>query len=120
MHLNQGGATNLGKVPAMLITSCHITAATRKAQTALEPIAEKVFFSGVYGFTVGAKFPPSWIEGSVFSNAQEKGHFQQNMVFHLPLCLRAPGQWGIGFSETIVVGANGAYPICKPTKLIAV
>lgn len=85
--------------------------AARKAQTALEPIAGKVFFSGVYGYTVGAKFPPSWIEGSGFISAQEEGHFQQNMVFHLPLCLRAPGKWGIGFSETIVVGANGAYPI---------
>src|SRR5690625_7101398 len=110
MHLNQGGATNLGKVPAMLITSCHITAATRKAQTALELIAEKVFFSGVYGFTVGARFPPSWIEGPLCSTAQGKGHFQRNMVFNRPLCLRAAAQAGISSSEGIVVAADGASP----------
>lgn len=85
--------------------------AAHKAQQALAPVAHKVFFSGVFGYAVGAKFPPSWIEGSGFISQEEKGHFQENMVFHLPLCLRAPGKWGIGFSETIVVGADGAQPI---------
>lgn len=29
------------------------------------------------------------------------------MVFHLPLCLRLPGQWGIGISDTVQVTAGG-------------
>ena len=35
----------------------------------------------------------------------------EDMVFHLPLCLRVPGEWGIGISDTIQVTPNGGVPI---------
>ncbi|PWG61544.1 aminopeptidase P family protein [Spiribacter halobius] len=85
--------------------------AAAAAEAALEPDAHRVFFSGVFGYTVGVQFPPSWVEGSGFIARGETRTFEENMVFHLPLCLRLPGAWGIGVSETVRVTPNGAEPI---------
>ena len=87
--------------------------AARAAEKALEPLADEVFFSGVFGYTVGAQFPPSWVEGSGFIARGGGAQFEAGMVFHLPVCLRVPGQWGIGCSETIVVTDKGAEPITR-------
>ncbi|WP_372996439.1 M24 family metallopeptidase [Marinobacter sp.] len=85
--------------------------AANEAEKALQPLSDKVFFSGVFGYTVGAQFPPSWVEGSGFIARGGNMEFRLGMVFHLPICLRIPGQWGIGCSETILVTENGAEPI---------
>ncbi|MGP4842702.1 M24 family metallopeptidase [Marinobacter sp. 1Y8] len=87
--------------------------AARVANEALRPIQDDVFFSGVFGYTVGAQFPPSWVEGSGFIAVGEDDLFEENMVFHLPLCFRIPGVWGIGFSDTVRVGATAAEPITR-------
>mgnify|MGYP006279762459 CR=1 FL=1 len=87
--------------------------AARAAEKALNPLADEVFFSGVFGSTVGAQFPPSWVEGSGFIARGGDVQFETGMVFHLPVCLRVPGQWGIGCSETIVVTEEGAEPITR-------
>ncbi|MFN2361008.1 MAG: M24 family metallopeptidase [Marinobacter sp.] len=85
--------------------------AARAAEQAMAPLADEVFFSGVFGYTVGAQFPPSWVEGSGFIARGETVEFQQGMVFHLPICLRIPGLWGIGCSDTVLVGKSGAEPL---------
>ncbi|MGF2733618.1 M24 family metallopeptidase [Marinobacter sp. DUT-1] len=85
--------------------------AAHDAERALQPLADKVFFSGVFGYTVGAQFPPSWVEGSGFIARGGNMEFRPGMVFHLPICLRIPNQWGIGCSETILVTDDGAEPI---------
>lgn len=82
--------------------------AAQEAERALAPLADRVFFSGVFGYTVGAQFPPSWVEGSGFIARGGNVAFQPGMVFHLPICLRIPGQWGIGCSDTILVTEQGA------------
>ncbi|WP_296930358.1 Xaa-Pro peptidase family protein [uncultured Marinobacter sp.] len=87
--------------------------AARDAERALQPLAGNVFFSGVFGYTVGAQFPPSWVEGSGFIARGGNVEFRPGMVFHLPICLRVPGQWGIGCSETILVTEGGAEPITQ-------
>jgi len=85
--------------------------AAAAAEEVLAPVADRAFFSGVFGYSVGAQFPPSWVEGTGFIARGEERLFRPGMVFHLPLCLRVPGQWGIGMSNTLVVGENGAAPI---------
>ncbi|WP_404365303.1 M24 family metallopeptidase [Marinobacter sp.] len=87
--------------------------AARKAEEVLAPLVEDVFFSGVYGYSVGAQFPPSWVEGTAFIARGQQVRFEENMVFHLPLCLRVPGKWGIGFSETVRVTSRGAEPLTR-------
>lgn len=94
-------------------------AAAEAAEKALAPLAGEVFFSGVFGYTVGAQFPPSWVEGSGFIARGQSSCFRPGMVFHLPLCLRVPGQWGIGCSETILVTESGAEPLTtNPWSLV--
>ncbi len=89
----------------------HFDDAARAAEQALAPVADEVFFSGVFGYAVGATFPPSWVEGTGFIARGEQRRFEAGMVFHLPLCLRIPGQWGMGMSNTVVVGNQGSAPL---------
>ena len=81
------------------------------AEAAWAPLHDQAFFSGVYGYSVGVQFPPSWVEGSGYIARGQDTGFQENMVFHLPLCLRRPGEWGLGCSETVRVTAAGAEPL---------
>ena len=77
----------------------------------LAPKRDQYFFSGVFGYAVGAQFPPSWVEGTGFIAKGQARTFEANMVFHLPLCLRVPGEWGVGISDTVVVTEQGAKPL---------
>ncbi|RCV90107.1 M24 family metallopeptidase [Billgrantia montanilacus] len=85
--------------------------AARAAESVLAPHADRVFFSGVFGYAVGAQFPPSWVEGSGYIARGQQREFEADMVFHLPLCLRLPGEWGIGISDTVQVTPAGGVPI---------
>lgn len=85
--------------------------AARAAEAVLAPVHDEVFFSGVYGYAVGAQFPPSWVEGTGYIARGEQRRFEPDMVFHLPLCLRLPGQWGIGLSDTVRVTRDGGVPL---------
>ncbi|WP_040479890.1 M24 family metallopeptidase [Vreelandella boliviensis] len=86
-------------------------AAAQTADALLAPQRDQLFFSGVFGYAVGAQFPPSWVEGTGFIAKGQTRTFETNMVFHLPLCLRVPGQWGVGISDTVVVTEHGAKPL---------
>ena len=85
--------------------------AARAAEALLAPHADELFFSGVFGYAVGAQFPPSWVEGTGYIARGQSRAFAPDMVFHLPLCLRRPGEWGIGLSDTVRVTETGAVPI---------
>ena len=85
--------------------------AARAAEAVLAPHAERLFFSGVFGYAVGAQFPPSWVEGTGYIARGQRRAFETDMVFHLPLCLRLPGQWGVGLSDTVRVTPNGGEPL---------
>ncbi|MEQ5803203.1 Xaa-Pro peptidase family protein [Halomonas sp. H10-9-1] len=85
--------------------------AARAAEAVLAPHADRAFFSGVFGYAVGAQFPPSWVEGTGYIARGQQREFATDMVFHLPLCLRLPGQWGVGLSDTVRVTDGGAVPL---------
>lgn len=89
--------------------------AAAAADAALAPVVDEVFFSGVWGYAVGAQFPPSWVEESAYLCCGDETEFVENMVFHLPLCLRVPGRWGIGMSETVLVTSQGGEPLTRNT-----
>lgn len=82
--------------------------AARAAEAVLAPHADQVFFSGVFGYAIGAQFPPSWVEGTGYIARGIERRFEEHMTFHLPLCLRLPGKWGIGLSDSVVITSNGA------------
>ncbi|TDA95803.1 M24 family metallopeptidase [Halomonas marinisediminis] len=85
--------------------------AARAAETLLVPHADRLFFSGVFGYAVGAQFPPSWVEGTGYIARGQRREFAADMVFHLPLCLRRPGEWGVGISDTVRVTPQGGEAI---------
>ncbi|MDT8894742.1 Xaa-Pro peptidase family protein [Halomonas sp. I1] len=93
--------------------------AARAAEAVLTPHAERVFFSGVFGYAVGAQFPPSWVEGTGFIARGQDRMFERDMVFHLPLCLRLPGEWGIGLSDTVRVTPEGGVALTDNDWTIA-
>jgi Xaa-Pro dipeptidase len=103
---------------ASMVPGRTFDSAARAAEQVMAPLASEVFFSGVFGYTVGAQFPPSWVEGSGFIARGESTVFQSGMVFHLPICLRIPGQWGMGCSDTVLVGEHAGEPLtANPWRL---
>lgn len=85
-----------------------IAAAAQAGERVMQSITDRAFFSGVFGYPVGATFPPSWVAGSSFITTDNPALFEQDMVFHLPICLRKPGQFGMGFSQTVRITGGGA------------
>jgi len=64
------------------------------------------------GYSMGIAFAPDWGEGAILSlNASESRLVEPGMVFHLPVTLRAFGQWTVGVSETVIVGTNTPEPL---------
>jgi Xaa-Pro aminopeptidase len=84
-----------------------------EAGKGLAKVADEAFHTGVYGYAVGAQFPPSWVEGSAFFAEGEETVLQPNMVFHLPTCFRVPNRFGIGLSETLLITATGCEPLTQ-------
>lgn len=87
---------------------------------AIASVESDVAFHYVFGYSVGAGFPPSWLEESGFylrtDNHQE---LRAGMVFHLPMTLRVLGRYGAGFSETVLVTSGGAEPLTQsPRQLL--
>jgi Xaa-Pro dipeptidase len=60
------------------------------------------------GYSIGVSYPPDWGEGEIISLRQEEHRpLQPGMTFHMPpLCLKYR-EFGIGFSESIVVTETG-------------
>lgn len=60
------------------------------------------------GYSIGINYPPDWGEGEIISLRQdEHRELRPGMTFHMPpLCLKYR-EYGIGFSETILVTETG-------------
>src|SRR5439155_3725778 len=60
------------------------------------------------GYSVGVGFAPDWGEGHIVSlRRDDPTRLEPGMVFHMPPALRIPRQYGLGFSETVLVTATG-------------
>ncbi|MGI9334128.1 MAG: M24 family metallopeptidase [Gammaproteobacteria bacterium] len=93
------------------VLASDVAAAGRKA---LAPIRDRIAFHDLYAYPVGIGFPPNWIENPAFYLcADNHNPLEADMVFHLPLTLRKPGEFGAGFSETIIVTQAGAETLSK-------
>ncbi len=72
------------------------------------------------GYSIGLNYPPDWGEGELISLRQdEHRELKAGMTFHMPpLCLKYR-EFGIGFSETIVVTKDGCEKLSNlPREII--
>ncbi len=87
------------------VTSGSVDAACR------EPIERAGFepnFRKRTGYSVGIGYSPSWGEGHIVSlRRDDPTRLEPGMVFHMPPALRVPRQYGLGFSETVLVTPTG-------------
>jgi Xaa-Pro dipeptidase len=67
-----------------------------------------VHFHGGYGYGIGMAVQPSWCEQAVYIAEGADRELEEGMTFHLPICCCFPGDFGVGFSESIVIASSGA------------
>ena len=87
-------------------------ATPHEADTAARAVTTKAGFAEYHrnrlGYSIGVSYPPDWGEGEIISLRQEEHReLRPGMTFHMPpLCLKYR-EFGIGFSESIVVTETG-------------
>ena len=60
------------------------------------------------GYSIGCAFAPDWGEGHICSLQKgDKRVLVPGMVYHMPPAIRQMGEFGVGFSETIIVTEDG-------------
>ena len=72
------------------------------------------------GYSIGINYPPDWGEGEILSLRQgEERELQPGMTFHMPPTNLKYREYGIGYSESIVVTDNGCEKFSSlPLELI--
>lgn len=72
------------------------------------------------GYSIGINYPPDWGEGEIISLRQgEERELQSGMTFHMPPTNMNYRNYGIGYSESIVVTENGCEKFSNlPLELI--
>ncbi len=87
------------------VTSGSVDAACR---TILEDAGYEPYFRKRTGYSVGVAYGPDWGEGHIISlRRDDPTPLEPGMVFHIPPALRVPREYGLGFSETVLVTATG-------------
>ena len=99
-------------------------ATPHEADTAARAVTQAAGFGEYHrnrlGYSIGVSYPPDWGEGEIISLRQEEHRpFQPGMTFHMPpLCLKYR-EYGIGFSESIVVTETGCEKLSEiPCELV--
>ena len=72
------------------------------------------------GYSIGIAFAPDWGEGHICSLQKgDKRVLEPGMVYHMPPAIRQAGEYGVGFSETVIVTETGCEILTNsPRKLI--
>lgn len=79
----------------------------RDVKQALMGLDTETYMSGMFGYSIGLGFPPTWREMLMFITEGNEEILEPGMTFHSPMSLRIPGELGVGFSETWVVAESG-------------
>jgi len=98
---------------------------SHEADTVARAVTTKAGFADYHrnrlGYSIGVNYPPDWGEGEIISLRQdEPRELRPGMTFHMPpLCLKYR-EYGIGFSETILVTETGCERLSKLPREIVV
>ena len=100
-------------------------ATPHQADTAARAVTRKAGFGDYHrnrlGYSIGISYPPDWGEGEIISLRQDEHRpFVPGMTFHMPpLCLKYR-EYGIGFSESIVVTQTGCERLSKLSREVII
>jgi Xaa-Pro aminopeptidase len=78
-----------------------------EAKQALRDVSNEAYSTGMFGYSVGLSFPPTWREGTFMIAEGVHQPFVPGMTFLSPITLRLPGTVGIGFTDTFAVSETG-------------
>jgi len=78
-----------------------------EARKGLEDVSGEAYSTGMFGYSVGLSFPPTWREGRFMIAEGVHQPLVAGMTFLTPITLRLPGTVGIGFTETFAVTETG-------------
>jgi Xaa-Pro aminopeptidase len=92
----------------------------REAGAALKDIGAEAYFTGMYGYSIGLGFPPTWREGITYVAEGINQPLRPGMTFHSPISLRLPGKVGVGFSETWAVTETGCELLTEHDRTLTV
>jgi Xaa-Pro aminopeptidase len=92
----------------------------REAGAALKDVGAEAYFTGMYGYSIGLGFPPTWREGITYVAEGIDQPLRPGMTFHSPISLRLPGKVGVGFSETWVVTEAGCELLTEHDRTLTV
>ena len=92
----------------------------REVGKGLKDVSGEAYWTGVYGYSIGLGFPPTWREMISYITERNDQPFQPGMTFHSPISLRFPGTAGVGFSETWVVTETGCEAITEHDRSLTV
>jgi Xaa-Pro aminopeptidase len=67
-----------------------------------------VHFHGGYGYGIGMCVQPTWCEQAIYIAEGADRELEPGMTFHLPMVCCFPNDFGLGFSESIVITETGA------------
>ena len=79
----------------------------RAAAPGFDDADPRTVFHGGYGYAVGLAFPPTWTEAPVYVAAGIERELEPDMTLHLPIWSWVPGEFAVGFSETVRVTEDG-------------
>ena len=79
----------------------------RAARHGFDDADPRTVFHGGYGYAVGAAFQPTWTEAPVYIAEGFERELEPDMTLHLPIWSWVPGEFALGFSETVRVTADG-------------
>ena len=85
----------------------------RQVQPILAEVADEVLTAGMFGYSIGLAFPPTWREMINFVSLDNDEELEVGMTFHSPIPLRIPNRLGVGFSETWTVTESGCEVLTK-------
>jgi Xaa-Pro dipeptidase len=77
-------------------------------------------FAPRHAYSVGLGFPPDWVEYSLWIAEGNHQQLQPGMVFHTARSIRAPGEFSIAFSDTVLVTEDGIEVLTEHAKEIHV
>jgi Xaa-Pro dipeptidase len=79
----------------------------RAAEPGFDDADPRTSFHGGYGYAVGLAFPPTWTEAPVYVARGIERELEPDMTLHLPIWTWIPGEFAVGFSETVRVTEDG-------------